>query len=83
LVDDDLRVTADINPLNPKLDGDAHAVDKCLIFRHIVGCKEMQSNHVQEPISLRRDKHHASPDPIEGESAIEIHASVLLGDGGC
>jgi hypothetical protein len=31
-----------------------------------------------------RDQHHASPGPVEGERAIEIHAPVLLSDqGGC
>jgi hypothetical protein len=47
LLDDQLRVTTDIKPLNPKLDDNAQAVDKRLVFRHIVGCVEMQSNHVK------------------------------------
>jgi hypothetical protein len=31
LVDDELRVTTDVKPLDPKLDGDAQAVDEGLI----------------------------------------------------
>jgi hypothetical protein len=46
LVDDDLQVTADIKLLNPELDSDAEAADKCFIFCHIVGCVEVQGNHV-------------------------------------
>jgi hypothetical protein len=37
LVDDELRVTVDVKPLNPEFSGDAHAVDECLVFCHIVG----------------------------------------------
>jgi hypothetical protein len=80
LVDDELRVTAYIKPLNPKLGSDAHAIDECLVLCHIVGCAEVQSNHVQELIPLRRDRHYASPGLVEGERAIKIHAPVLLGD---
>jgi hypothetical protein len=48
----------------------------------MVGCAEMQSNHVVEPISLGRDQQYASTDPVEGERAIEIHAPMLFADGG-
>jgi hypothetical protein len=82
LVDDELRVAADVKPLNPELGGDAQAVDQCLIFYHIVGCEEVQSNHVEEPISLTGDQYDASPGPVESEGAIKIHAPVLLGDRG-
>jgi hypothetical protein len=41
LVDDELRVLADVEPLNPKHDGNAQAVDEGLIFYHIVGCTEI------------------------------------------
>jgi hypothetical protein len=82
LVDDELRVTTNIKSLNPKLGGDAHVVDECLVFCHIVGCTEVQSNHIEESISLRRDQYYTSPGPVEGERAIKIHAPVLLGDQG-
>jgi hypothetical protein len=36
LIDNELRVSADVNPLNPKFDGDAQTIDQCLILRHIV-----------------------------------------------
>jgi hypothetical protein len=71
LVDDELKVTADIKLLNPKLDDNTLTIDEWLIFCHIVGCAEMQLNHVEEPIFLRRDQHHASPSPVEDERAIE------------
>jgi hypothetical protein len=58
------------------------AVDECLIRRQIVGCVEVQSNHVEESISLRGHQYNASPGPIESEVAVEIHAPVLLGDRG-
>jgi hypothetical protein len=82
LVDDELRVAADVKPLNPEFGGDAQAVDQCLIFCHIVGCEEVQSNHIEESISLTRDQYDASPGPVVSEGAIKIHAPVLLGDRG-
>jgi hypothetical protein len=53
LIDDELRVTMNIKPLNPKLSCDAHTIDECLIFRHVVGCAEVQSNHIEESVFLR------------------------------
>jgi hypothetical protein len=41
LVDDELKVTADIKLLNPKLDDNTLTIDEWLIFCHIVGCAEM------------------------------------------
>jgi hypothetical protein len=82
LVDDELKVAADVKPLNPELGGDAQAIDQYLIFCHIVGCEEVQSNHIEEPISLKGDQYDASPGPVESERAIKIHAPVLLGDRG-
>jgi hypothetical protein len=82
LVDDKLRVAAYKKPLNPMFSGDAQAIDKCLVFCHIVGCAAVQWNHIEKSISPRRDQHCASPGPVEGERAIEICAPVLLGDRG-
>jgi hypothetical protein len=82
LVHDELRVIADIKPLNPNLSGDAQAVDKRLVFHHIVGATEVQPKHIEETVSLRIDQHYASPGPIEGDRAITICAPVLLGDQG-
>jgi hypothetical protein len=82
LVDDELRVTVDVKLLNPKLGSNAQDIDECLIFRHIVGHTEVQSNYIEELMSLRGDQCYASPSPVEGERAIEIHALVLLGDRG-
>jgi hypothetical protein len=41
LVDDEPRVTADVESLDPKLSSDGHDVDEGLIFRYIVCCVEM------------------------------------------
>jgi hypothetical protein len=40
----------------------------------------MQPNNTKESITLRRDQHYTSPDTIEGEGAIEVHAPMLLSD---
>jgi hypothetical protein len=72
----------DVKPLNPELGSDAHDIDECLVFCHIVGHVEVQLNYIEDPISLRGDQYYASPSPIEGERAIGIHAPVLLGDPG-
>jgi triacylglycerol esterase/lipase EstA (alpha/beta hydrolase family) len=55
LVDDELRVSADVKLRNPKFGGDAPVIDQGLILRHIVGSAEVQSNNIKESISLRRD----------------------------
>jgi hypothetical protein len=39
-------------------------------------------NHIGELVSHRRNQHHASPNPVEDERAIEIYAPLLLGDRG-
>jgi hypothetical protein len=47
-VDDELRVTADVWPLNPELGSDAHVINECLVFCHIVSHVEVQSNYIEE-----------------------------------
>jgi hypothetical protein len=37
LIDDELRVFADVKPMNPKFSGDAQTIDQRLILCHIVG----------------------------------------------
>jgi hypothetical protein len=85
LIDDELRVMADVKLLNPKLDGDALAIDECLIFNHIVGRSVVQPNHIEESVSLEGDQHYTSPGPVESVGAIAVHAPLLLGHqgGGC
>jgi hypothetical protein len=61
LVDDELRVSVDVKPLNTKFSGDVHTVDRCLVHCHSVGCMEVQSNHLNESITFRRDQHHPPP----------------------
>jgi hypothetical protein len=38
---EELRVTVDVKPLDPELGGNAHAVDECLVFCHIVDHAEV------------------------------------------
>jgi hypothetical protein len=78
LVDGELRVTVDVKPLNPKLGGNAQAIDEGLISYYIVCHTEMLLNHVKELTPIGGDQNEASPCPIEGEGAIEVHAPVLL-----
>jgi hypothetical protein len=40
-VDEELRVTMGVKPLDPELGGDVQVVDKGLILRHIVCCVKM------------------------------------------
>jgi hypothetical protein len=61
LVNDELRVTVDVKPIDPELSEDAQAVDEGLILCLIVCRVEIQLNHVEEPISLERDQHNTSP----------------------
>ena len=46
LVDDQLGVAPDVEASDTKLNGDAQAIDDCLIFGHIIGGGEMDANHV-------------------------------------
>jgi hypothetical protein len=82
MVDDELRVAADIKPLDPELGCDVEAVDEGLILHHIVGRTKEQSNNVEEPIPLWGDPHNASPDPIESERVIKVYTPVLPGHRG-
>jgi hypothetical protein len=79
VIDDKLRVATDVKPLNLELSDDAQAVDECLVFCHIVGHVEVQSNYVEEMISHRGDQYDASLGPVECERAIKKHALVLFG----
>jgi hypothetical protein len=46
LVHDQLGVTSDTEPSDPKLDGDVQAVDKCLILSDIVRGWKMDPDHI-------------------------------------
>ena len=46
LVSYQLGVALDIEASDAQLDGNAQAVDECLIFGHIVGGREMDADHV-------------------------------------
>jgi hypothetical protein len=82
LVDDDLRVAMYVKSLDAELGGDAQVLDECLIFHHIVGHVDVQSNYIEELISLMGDQYDTSPSTVEGERAIKIHALVLVGHRG-
>jgi hypothetical protein len=81
-VDDELRVIVVIKPLDPELGCDAHAIDEGVIFHHIVCHVEMQSNHVEESISLGGNQNDTLSSPNDGEGAIKVHAPLLLGHQG-
>jgi hypothetical protein len=78
LVDDELRVIVDVKSLDPELDSDAQAINKGFVLWHIVCCMEIQSNHLEELISLGGDQYNTSPSPVESEGAAKVHAPVLL-----
>jgi hypothetical protein len=82
LIDDELKISVDVKPLNPKFSGDAQTVDQGLIICHIIGCVEVQPNNIKESISFRRDQHCASPGTVEGKRAIKIHSPMPLSDRG-
>jgi hypothetical protein len=65
-----------------KFSSDAQAIYRGLILCHIIGSAEMRPNNVKESMSLRRDHHYTSPDTVEGEGSIEVHAQMFLGGGG-
>jgi hypothetical protein len=48
LVDDKLRVTASVEASDPYLDGDVQPVEQSLVLSHVVGCREMEAQHVAE-----------------------------------
>jgi hypothetical protein len=85
LVDDELRVTVDVKPLNPKPDSDARVIDECLIFHHIVGHTEVQLNHVEERSPLG----HISTMPppallrVKETSKYMLKCSWVTGGGCC
>jgi hypothetical protein len=41
LIDDELKVSADLKPLNTKFGDDVQTVDQCLVLHHIVGGAEV------------------------------------------
>jgi hypothetical protein len=82
LIDDEIRVSMDVEPLNPKFGGNAQSIDEVLVLYHITGGTEVQSNNVKESISFKWDQHYASLSLVEGERAIKIHAPMLLSDRG-
>ena len=51
LVDDELRVTAYVEALDAKLDGEAEATEEGLILRHIVRRREVQAYYISHVIS--------------------------------
>ena len=51
LVDDELRVTAYVEALDAKLDGNAEATEEGLVLRHIVRRREVQAYYVSHVIS--------------------------------
>jgi hypothetical protein len=82
LVDDELRVTAEVKLLDPELDGNAQAIDDGVILHNVVGHVEVQSNNIKESIPIWGDQNNATPSPVETERAVKVHTPVLLGHRG-
>jgi hypothetical protein len=70
-----------VKPLNPELGGDAQAIDECLVFHHIVGHVEVQSNYVEEPISLGEISMTPPPAPlrVKEPSKYMLQCSWVIG----
>jgi hypothetical protein len=85
LVDNELRVTADVEPLDTELDSDVYVIDEGLILHHIVCRVKMQSNYIEELISLGVDQKDASPTPlrVKESSKYMLQCSRVTGAGDC
>jgi hypothetical protein len=62
-----------------ELSGDAQDIHWGFVLGRIIGSTEVQLNDVKEPVSFWRYQHYTSPDTVDGEGALEIHAPTLLG----
>ena len=78
LVDDQLGVAPNIEVSDTQFNGDAHAIDECLIFSHIVGGGEMDANHVPHAYLEGRNKDQPRADAFLHQRSIEVHRLVLL-----
>jgi hypothetical protein len=64
LVDDELRVTAYVEALDTKLDGDVEATEKGLVLRHVVRRREVQAYYVAHVLSEGEMKRRPAPAPV-------------------
>jgi hypothetical protein len=78
LVYDQLGVTLDIKPSDPKLGGDVQSVDKCLILSNIVRDWKMDSDHIPYAHANRGDDDESYPDSALHQRPIQIHCPILL-----
>jgi len=46
LIDDELRISAYVETLDAKFDGDVEATKEGLVLRHVVGCREVEPEHI-------------------------------------
>ena len=63
MVDYQLGIAIDVEAGCPNVDGYAEAADECLILCNVVGCREMEANHVLEFASFRGDQDDPAPAP--------------------
>ena len=61
LVDDQLRVASDVKLSDAQLNGDAQAIDECLILSHIIQNREVDANC--EPHAHPEGGNKNQPDP--------------------
>jgi hypothetical protein len=59
MVDHELGITMNVEVSNPKLDGDAQAIDERLILSYIVGGSEVESDHIAHVNSEGQDEEQA------------------------
>src|SRR6185312_2049937 len=77
LVDDKLRVTAHVEALDTKFDGDAEATEEGLILRHVIGRWKVEANHVAHVHSEGRDEKETGASAGFHHRPIEVHCPTL------
>jgi hypothetical protein len=60
LVDDELRISSDIEALDPQLGSNDEAIDKGLVFRYIVRGRNVELDYITHVNSMRRDEDETS-----------------------
>ena len=78
MVDDQLGVAPDVKPLDTQLDGDAQAIDECLILSHIIGGGKMDANYVPHAFLEGQNEDQPHAGAFLHQRSIEVHRPVLL-----
>jgi hypothetical protein len=84
LVYDKSRITKYHEPFYAELNGDAKAMQRCLILSGVIGGLEVDMEDIAPPVPRWRDEVHPYPGTIDIEGAVKIHLPMLggaVGDG--